>query len=451
MFKAKAVTGIVVFLMGAVLLGACSDSENGTVTPTDTAKPTPTTEPTPSPSPTETPPITPVTEEQSRKIAEDFVKNEATFVFDGMEETLKLTDTVVLRCPSCWEFVFEFDSRHAGYGDRTDQMLAQVITHHRAVVTVIGGKVTRAIMDEKWDMIEQKLLPVEAEKRYCTEADRKVDACIEIYHPVCGWFDPDQIQCFAYPCAATYSNECEACRDPKVLYWTEGPCPRPGTAQGTVMVTESHNGTEVTVPIGTTIVVLLESNATTGFGWALEGNSDEKVLQFVESRYEEPPASEPPIVGAGGHEVWTFKALAQGRSTISLEYERPWEKDVEPAGTFYLTVVVPGTEVIDESANGKEVKVDIGSVIAVTLESNITTGFSWALAENSDESVLQFVESRYEEPTASEPPIVGAGGHEVWTFKALAKGTSTISMEYTRPWEKDVAPEKTFTLTVVVE
>jgi hypothetical protein len=99
-----------------------------------------------------------VTQEESQKIAEEFVRNEATFVFDGMEETLKLTETVTLRSPSCWQFTFEFESRQAGYGDREGQMLAEVITPHQAVITVEKGKITSAIMDEQWDMMKQKML-----------------------------------------------------------------------------------------------------------------------------------------------------------------------------------------------------------------------------------------------------------------------------------------------------
>ena len=51
---------------------------------------------------------------------------------------------------------------------------------------------------------------------------------------------------------------------------------------------------------------------------------------------------------------------------------------------------------------------------------------------------------------AGETPMVGAGGVENWTFKALAKGETTISMEYSRPWEGGEKAAQTFELTVVV-
>ena len=91
-----------------------------------------------------------------RKVAEGFARNSPTFVFDGIEDTLRLADTLRPRCPYCWVFVFEFDSRHAGYGDRTGQMLAQVITSHEVSIAVEQLEITSAVMDNKWDMIGQR-------------------------------------------------------------------------------------------------------------------------------------------------------------------------------------------------------------------------------------------------------------------------------------------------------
>ncbi len=54
--------------------------------------------------------------------------------------------------------VIEFDSRHAGYGDRTGQMLAQVITRHRAEIRVVSDNVVSAILDGQWDEITQKMI-----------------------------------------------------------------------------------------------------------------------------------------------------------------------------------------------------------------------------------------------------------------------------------------------------
>ncbi|MGD9212016.1 MAG: hypothetical protein PVI90_14635, partial [Desulfobacteraceae bacterium] len=40
----------------------------------------------------------------SQWLAKRFVVNSPTFKFDGMQETLELTDTIKLDCSNCWEF-----------------------------------------------------------------------------------------------------------------------------------------------------------------------------------------------------------------------------------------------------------------------------------------------------------------------------------------------------------
>ncbi len=95
-------------------------------------------------------------ENESFWLARKFVENSPTYRFDGYGITHK--ETVQMRCPYCWRFVFGFTSSHAGYGNRTGKMLAQVITPHSAEISVFRGRVTSAILDGKWDMIKQKFL-----------------------------------------------------------------------------------------------------------------------------------------------------------------------------------------------------------------------------------------------------------------------------------------------------
>jgi hypothetical protein len=118
------------------------------------------------PEPTVTEPTQPsggISQEESERTAREFLKNSATYKFDGIVESLKLADTLTLLCPSCWTFVYEFDSRHSGYGDRTGQVLAQVITPHEAAITVIEGEVTDAKLDGRWDMVFQMMMATEEE------------------------------------------------------------------------------------------------------------------------------------------------------------------------------------------------------------------------------------------------------------------------------------------------
>jgi hypothetical protein len=87
--------------------------------------------------------------------ARQFVNAENTFKFDGMTDTLnvKMNRTV---SSGIFEIVAEFTSRHAGFGDRADKMVAEVLTSHTAIITVENGAVASAVMDGQWDMIGQK-------------------------------------------------------------------------------------------------------------------------------------------------------------------------------------------------------------------------------------------------------------------------------------------------------
>lgn len=103
----------------------------------------------------ETPEVeTKVTVDESMVIAENFIRNSPTYRFDGFN--LGHAETKTLRCPYCWEFIFEFQSRHSGYGDRTGKVFAQVITEHRARVIMDNGVIIYAIIDDEWDELNQK-------------------------------------------------------------------------------------------------------------------------------------------------------------------------------------------------------------------------------------------------------------------------------------------------------
>ncbi|MBM3157345.1 MAG: protease inhibitor I42 family protein [Chloroflexi bacterium] len=102
----------------------------------------------------------------------------------------------------------------------------------------------------------------------------------------------------------------------------------------------------------------------------------------------------------------------------------------------------------------RNLEVAVGDTITVTLCSNASTGFKWSeTAQISDPNKLEQVKHEYVAPQAGGDgaPLVGAAGKEVWTFKALERGTTTVAMEYSRPWEGGEKGVWTFVLTVTVE
>ena len=92
-------------------------------------------------------------------IAFNWLVNAPTFKFDGVEGSAKVTGSflaMTFAAPSFWGVTIEFDSLHAGYGDRSGQILAQVITHHVVMVHVTDGAVKFAEIDGTWDEVNQR-------------------------------------------------------------------------------------------------------------------------------------------------------------------------------------------------------------------------------------------------------------------------------------------------------
>ena len=102
----------------------------------------------------------------------------------------------------------------------------------------------------------------------------------------------------------------------------------------------------------------------------------------------------------------------------------------------------------------KEIEVSAGSSFTVTLWSNATTGFNWSeLATIGNQNIVEQIDHEYVAPYSDDdtPTPPGTSGKEVWTFKALKKGTSDIHMEYSQPWEGGEKDAFSFFLTVVVK
>ena len=99
----------------------------------------------------------------------------------------------------------------------------------------------------------------------------------------------------------------------------------------------------------------------------------------------------------------------------------------------------------------KEIEVNVGDSFKVALCSNPSTGFQWSeTALISDPNIVQQTYHELITPESEPPPPPGTPGQQVWTFEVLKEGTTTVSLEYSRPWEGGEKGEWTFKLTVTV-
>ena len=96
-------------------------------------------------------------------VALEFLKEGATFSFDGILESINVVNTYTMESyPLQHVFVIEFNTSHAGWGNREGTFIAPVITHHTIKITVVEESVVSAVIDDIWDELnEEQIVPEE--------------------------------------------------------------------------------------------------------------------------------------------------------------------------------------------------------------------------------------------------------------------------------------------------
>jgi len=113
---------------------------------------------------------------------------------------------------------------------------------------------------------------------------------------------------------------------------------------------------------------------------------------------------------------------------------------------------VPIDNFMNQQHISDQIEVPVGDTLTLTLGSNPTTGFQWSEeAQIGDPGLLKQTKHEFVGPESEPPPPPGTPGQEVWNFEALEKGTTTVSMEYSRPWEGGEKGEWTYKLTVTIK
>ncbi len=100
-----------------------------------------------------------------------------------------------------------------------------------------------------------------------------------------------------------------------------------------------------------------------------------------------------------------------------------------------------------EPQQAKTIEVQAGHNFTITLEANATTGYQWQFAGPLDESAIQLISSEY---LADKTGLAGSGGKQVWVFKAIKTGSSSIPFQYIRTWEENMPPERKELFIIII-
>ena len=117
-----------------------------------------------------------------------------------------------------------------------------------------------------------------------------------------------------------------------------------------------------------------------------------------------------------------------------------------PTPTLPATVETPNT--LPEPTDPTQLMtIKSGETFDLLVPSNSSTGYRWGIIPELDMNIVEFVEQGY---LPEEPVMPGSGGMDVWTFRAVNAGDTTIVLGYYPPGN-GTDPEETVTFSVRVE
>jgi hypothetical protein len=110
---------------------------------------------------------------KARELASDWMLNNSpTYSFDG--EGLDLIEEKIIKKNHSYLFVFSFNSRSGGYGDRSGSYNVQVITPHVTIVRIQEGVIVEAITDDVFSELDNIFISE-------TETERPAFIQIELF------------------------------------------------------------------------------------------------------------------------------------------------------------------------------------------------------------------------------------------------------------------------------
>src|SRR5207253_11430173 len=94
----------------------------------------------------------------------------------------------------------------------------------------------------------------------------------------------------------------------------------------------------------------------------------------------------------------------------------------------------PVTVNAGEKESGGKVKLPQGGQLVVTLPSNASTGYEWTLVKHDPKRLKPVGKPEFIAPKSH---MIGAGGQQVFRFQARAPGSTSIELQYVRPFQKN--------------
>jgi inhibitor of cysteine peptidase len=103
-----------------------------------------------------------------------------------------------------------------------------------------------------------------------------------------------------------------------------------------VHLTAKDDGSAIEIAVDTVLIILLEGNPSTGFGWGID-HIDQTILKNNQSKFDTTSGAS---IGSNGKFTFRFQSVKKGAGKISLKYWRHWEGDASVSKRFEVKVKV---------------------------------------------------------------------------------------------------------------
>ena len=108
----------------------------------------------------------------------------------------------------------------------------------------------------------------------------------------------------------------------------------------------------------------------------------------------------------------------------------------------------PKQNVTVEKQSACPLTLKAGQNLTLTLPSNPTTGYSWAIQDSAGGVLRSLGPEVYSNP--EDAGVVGAAGQSTWRFQAFTAGSGRLRLTSQQPWAPEVNPVDTFDCAITV-
>lgn len=206
---------------------------------------------------------------------------------------------------------------------------------------------------------------------------------------------------------------------------------------------EANRGQSIQVAPGSTFVVRLEENPTTGYSWNWTLTPG---LELVNTSYASNNTAG--LAGAGGVRTWELRTNGSGAQTFTAVYKRPWEPFFGNETTYSLNVTPSAgastAKTYTDANSNQTITMAKGDTVTIVLRENPTTGYSWNVSATTGLTVKDLGHVTDAHPEG----MVGVGGNHTWEVTATGTGSQAFSGVYQRPWEPVFGNETAYKLNI---